>query len=237
MNVAVLVYDPQPRTRPVRSAAVRSAVETFFGHCEALTLYVADDAATFPSPSPFPLWGPRPVALVDATTSDVDLALGLATELEGLGFVAHAWVADRSIPMDHGGNANGPARDWPDGSPSPGPVTVNLLRRPGGLSVDQWLHRWHTVMSPVSEQIQPRTRYVRHHLTEELTPHGTGWDGIAVESWPSVKHIRSPMRFFGATSRWQLVQNQLAILRAVSHCFRVWQVHTQPMTEIFLKTP
>ena len=235
MSQVVLAYDPSPRTRAQRASGLMDHTVSVREHCRWLTLYVAGEAADFPSPSPFPLWGPRPVALVDLDT-DAATVSQLVQALTADGYQAHAWTSDRTIPVDHGDNAHGPARDWPDGRPSPGPVTLNLLRRPRSLDVQEWLHRWHTIMGPVSGAIQPRTRYVRHHLGQALTADAPPWDGIAMESWPSVRHVRSPKRFYGADGVWALIRNQLAILRAVQACFWVWQVHTEPMTEIFLVT-
>lgn len=98
------------------------------------------------------------------------------------------------------------------------------------------VRRWHEVMSPVSGTLQPRSRYVRNHLTRAYDPASPPWEGVAMESWPSPRHISNPMLFYGASTRLQMFSNMWAIIRAVNHCFWMWQVHTVPMTKIFLRT-
>ena len=70
MSQVVLVYDPSPRTRAQRASGLMDHTVSVREYCGWLTLYVGDEAADFPSPSPFPLRGPRPVALVDLDTDD-----------------------------------------------------------------------------------------------------------------------------------------------------------------------
>ncbi len=55
-------------------------------------------------------------------------------------------------------------RDWPDGERSPGVLTVALIHRPEGLVVRRLDRAWHGTQSPLSAELQPRTRYVRNEV-------------------------------------------------------------------------
>ena len=64
---------------------------------------------------------------------------------------------------------HGSPRDWPDGRRSPGVLTVALIHRPEGLGYREWISRWHGTQSPVSAELQPRTRYVRNEVVRSLS--------------------------------------------------------------------
>jgi hypothetical protein len=91
-------------------------------------------------------------------------------------------------------------------------------------------------MSPVSEAIQPRARYVRNLVIEALTPGAPPWEGIVVECWPTADDVTSPFRFYGASNPLRLAANVGSILLAVTGFTRVWRVRTVMVGEWFLKT-
>ena len=62
-----------------------------------------------------------------------------------------------SLYRDYGGNQWSTPRDWPDGERSPGVLTVALLQQHPDQTFDEWMTRWHTRISPITEAIQPRT--------------------------------------------------------------------------------
>lgn len=203
-------------------------------HTERLTVAVADDAAKMKSPSPFPLSGERPVALIDLwPTGDPQESVAI---LQSGGFTVHAWSAEESIPTDYGDNEHASSRDWPDGERSPGIGVMSLLPRPRRLDREEWVRRWHGVMSPVSGEIQPRTRYVRNLFIEALTPDPPDYEGAVLECWPSKEHVSSPWLFYGASNPWQLVVNQIRIIRAVTHCFPLTRIPAVPMSEYLLRS-
>ena len=237
-SVLGIVYDPHGRSRQDRGGDLKICADGLLDRCERLTLYVADEAAAFPSSSPFPLWGPRPIAVLDlASRQAQDCIDSVGRALTRAGYDVHWYDNAQTVPDDYGSRGHLPPRDWADGEASPAAVTVNFLRRPASLSVADWVARWHGVMSPVSGDLQPRSRYVRNHLTRPHDAHSPPWEGVAMDSWPSPRHIANPMLFYGASTRLQMLRNMLAIVRAVHHCFWIWQVHTVPMTEFFLRTP
>ena len=74
-----------------------------------------------------------------------------------------------SLYRDYGGNQWSAPRAWPDGERSPGVLTVALLQQHPAQTFDEWMTRWHTRISPITEAIQPRCRYVRNAVFRAIT--------------------------------------------------------------------
>ncbi|MBN1532448.1 MAG: hypothetical protein JXA20_07285 [Spirochaetes bacterium] len=202
---------------------------------EKLVCYIADRDSDVRGPSPKPLFE----KLIDASVEawiDPGAVSRVSGILAGEGFRCAAYRVDESVYREYGGNRHMGPRDWPDGHRSPGIVSVNLLRRPAKIPRDEWITRWHTIMSPESEEIQPRGRYVRNAVTEILTPGAPVLDGIVIEAWPSPRHVSNPYLFYGASNPLQLVRNMVRILKAVRSFLRVREVRTVMMSEYFVRT-
>jgi hypothetical protein len=103
-----------------------------------------------------------------------------------------------SLYRDYGDNQWSAPRSWPDGQRSPGPLTVALLQQHPTLTHEEWMTRWHTHISPVTESIQPRCRYVRNAVFRGITNGAPPMGGIVEEAWPSLEHVTDPMLFFCA---------------------------------------
>jgi hypothetical protein len=103
-----------------------------------------------------------------------------------------------SLYRDYGGNRWSAPRDWPDGQRSPGVLTVALLQQHREQSLDEWMTRWHTRISPITEAIQPRCRYVRNAVFRAVTDDAPPLRGIVEEAWPSLEHVTDPMLFYCA---------------------------------------
>jgi hypothetical protein len=163
-----------------------------------LTLDVWDTESDIPAPVPTPE-GETPlhglVSLWVDTVEDRDpfeeVLVSSSTRLAGYSVV-------ESLYRDYGGNRWSPPRDWPDGQRSPGVLTVALLQRPQGQSFEDWMRRWHTRISPVTEAIQPRCRYVRNAVFRAVTEDAPPLGGIVEEAWPSLEHVTDPMLFYCA---------------------------------------
>jgi hypothetical protein len=201
-----------------------------------LWMCIADDRARYPSPTPFPLWGPRCVALVNAWLPELSMSERITAELQRHGLKVAAYRADETIPTDYGDNEHAGPRDWPDGTRSPGISLVTFAERPTRLDRDEWIRRWHGRMTPVSARIQPRTRYVRNLVEEPLTEGALPFEGIIEEAWPSPQHVRNPFLFYGARNPWQLARNVWAILAAVTHFLTLWRIQAVMMSEYFIKS-
>lgn len=163
-----------------------------------LTIDVWDPESDIPSPVPTPD-GETPLhALVSLWLDAVDYrepfeeVLVAATErLDGYSVV-------ESLYRDYGGNQWSGPRDWPDGRRSPGVLTVALLQQHPDQAFDEWMTRWHSRISPITEAIQPRTRYVRNAVFRGVTDGAPPLAGIVEEAWPSLEHVTDPMLFYCA---------------------------------------
>jgi hypothetical protein len=163
-----------------------------------LSVDVWDPASDIPAPVPTPE-GETPLhALVSVWLDAVDrrapfedVLAPVATQLAGYSVV-------ESLYRDYGGNQWSGPRDWPDGERSPGVLTVALLQQHPDQTFDEWITRWHTRISPITEAIQPRTRYVRNAVFRALTDAAPPLRGIVEEAWPSLEHVTDPMLFYCA---------------------------------------
>jgi hypothetical protein len=147
------------------------------------------------------------------------------------------YLVSESLYRDYGGNRFSGPKDWPDGARSPGVMMLTLLERPARLARDAWIAHWHGVQSPVSEEIQPRTRYVRNEVIRALTPGAPPWEGIVEECWPSGRHVTDPMLFYlgeGSEERMRLhVKRMLESVRAFLDLDRL---RSYSMSEYLVRT-
>jgi len=161
-----------------------------------LSMDLWDVDSDIPAPVPTPP-GETPLhALVSIWLDAVDhrrpfeeVLAQVATRLAGYQVV-------ESLYTDYGSNQWAAARDWPDGQRSPGVLTVALLEQHPDLSFEEWIDRWHGRISPITEAIQPRTRYVRNAVFRGITDGAPPFRGIVEEGWPSLAHVTDPMLFF-----------------------------------------
>ena len=163
-----------------------------------LTIDAWDPASDIPAPVPTPE-GETPLhAVVSLWIDAVDYRAPfeelLAREAQQLA----GYEVVESLYRDYGANQWSAARDWPDGARSPGVLTVALLRQHPDLSFDEWITRWHSRISPITEEIQPRCRYVRNAVFRPVTGGAPPINGIVEEAWPSLAHVTDPMLFYCA---------------------------------------
>jgi hypothetical protein len=202
-----------------------------------LSLVIADPEATMRSPAPRLVLDPPPICgVINAWVERVEEGAAMEQLLRAAGFRAAGYLVDETVYTDYGENQHGRPRDWPDGQRSPGICQVTLLERPARHTPEVWMRRWHGTMSPVSEAIQPRVRYVRDVVLRALTPGAPAFAGIVEESWPSKRHISNPLLYYGARTPWELPGNLLRILRAVTGFIDLWRVQTTMMGEYWIRT-
>jgi hypothetical protein len=163
-----------------------------------LSMDVWDPESDIPAPVPTPE-GETPLhALVSVWLDTVDHRTPYEEVLSSVASRVAGYSVVESLYRDYGGNRWSAPREWPDGQRSPGVLTVALLQRPPDQSFDEWITRWHTRISPVTEAIQPRTRYVRNAVFRALTDGAPPLAGIVEEAWPSLEHVTDPMLFYCA---------------------------------------
>ncbi len=204
---------------------------------DGIQINIADDLATTPSPSPKPLFSDPFIAQVNVWTDDTAIRDACEDILQEAGFELAGYQVDEWLYSDYGDNPHADVRDWSDGERSPGILAVTLLRKPKRVSKDDWMRRWFGHQSPMSEWMQPRTRYVRHIVEQVLTPGAEHLDGIVEEDWPSGEHVTNWLLFYGARNRLQLIKHMWIMLRSVTRILNLWNITTVMMSDYFIKTP
>jgi hypothetical protein len=92
------------------------------------------------------------------------------------------------------------ARDWPDGTRSPGITTLTVFDKPAGMDDDTFYGHWYGHQSPMSEWMQPRIRYVRNAVVRAVTPGAPRYRAIVGEAWATADTVTDLTTFFGATA-------------------------------------
>ncbi|RLC93392.1 MAG: hypothetical protein DRI40_08835 [Chloroflexi bacterium] len=201
-----------------------------------LTMYIDDPDSNVRSPAPFHI-GERICGEVALWLDDAGKRAPFEQVLRDAGFRVAGYLVDESIYTEYGGNRHSGPRDWPDGQRSPGVVTITLMERPQKLSREEWIRRWHGRQSPVSEAMQPRTRYIRNVVMEAVTPDAPPFEGIVEEAWPSARHVTNPFLFYGAGKNpFKLVLNLVRMLRSVTSFLDLRRIRTTTASEYILKS-
>lgn len=202
---------------------------------ERLGVNVADGDAKVPVPVPLPA-GEEPVAAEVSFFLDCyDRRGPFEAVLERAGARLAGYLVSESLYRDYGGNRFSAPRDWPDGARSPGVLMLTLLERPARLSREAWVAHWHGVQSPVSEEIQPRTRYVRNEVIRALTPDAPPFEGIVEECWPSARHLTDPMLFYlGEGSDERMRAHLKRMLESVRAFLDLGRIRSFAMSEYLL---
>jgi hypothetical protein len=205
---------------------------------ERLSMNLDDADASVPPPVPEPPKGARRLSAEVCVWLDCyerrepyeEILTSLPADLAG-------YLVTESLYCDYGGNLHGRTRDWPDGARSPGVLTVTLLERPARLTHGEWVAHWHGVQSPVSEEIQPRPRYVRNQVVRALTKDAPEFGGIVDEAWPSAETITDPMLFYLAEGSPETMKRNIErMLESVQGFLDLDRIHSATMSEYFLKS-
>ena len=142
-----------------------------------------------------------------------------------------------SLYSDYGMAKWSKKRDWPDGTRSPGILTVATFEQLEGTDFEEWLRFWHDHQSPMSEAMQPRCRYVRNFAVRPLESGKRPLRGIVEEAWPSPQHVTDPMLFFCADGDTELLNANITTM--MEHAMKLFDMNTMrsmTMSEWFLKT-
>ena len=202
------------------------------GGARAATFNVHDSgAAGAPSPAPTPEGEQPHVAEVSMWLDCYERTTGIDAALTDLGLATSSYLVVESLYDDYGTTPHASPRDWPDGERSPGVLTVALIHRPEGLDYNTWITRWHGTQSPVSGELQPRTRYVRNEVVRPLTEGAPEIGGIVEEGWPSTEHVADPKLFFNAATDAELGVNVGRMIESVSACLDLDRLRSSTMSE------
>jgi hypothetical protein len=204
---------------------------------QTLSLQARDSDARVRSPSPG-CTGRAPFdAMLSLQVSSLRLRGSVEARLETACTKIAGYRCDETLYTDYGQNRHADPRSWPDGERSPGVVAVTLLERPRHILHAEWVRRWHDRQSPLSELMQPRTRYVRNVVTHSLTPHAPIYGGIVEEAFPSARHVEDPYLFYGAQSLAGLAENMGSMLRSVTSFLELPRIQTVMTSEYFMLSP
>jgi len=192
-------FDPASTRAEVADVALgRLAGELLALEPLRLTMDVWDPESDIPAPVPTPD-GETPLhTLVSLWVDAVDTRQPYEEVLEAGARRVVGYSVVESLYRDYGGNQWSGPRTWPDGERSPGVLTVALIEQHPDLDFEQWITRWHTRISPITEAIQPRARYVRNAVFRPVTEGAPPYRAIVEEAWPSLEHVTDPMLFYRA---------------------------------------
>ncbi len=202
-----------------------------------LSMNIDDSDSEVPPPLPAPAGEPSLSAEISLWLECLDERGPFEQVLKAANARMAGYLVTESLYTDYGGNRHSGPRTWPDGQRSPGLLVVTLIEQPERLTYEEWIERWQGTQSPVSERIQPRTRYVRNAVVRPLTEGAPPYKGIVDEAWPSAEHVTDPMLFYLAEGSEERMQANLkTMLESVNAFLDMDRIRTATMSEYFLKS-
>lgn len=235
---AYLLWSHEPMTPAQRrERLLDNCAPALCDQATGVQMNIADDDVNVVSPAPKPPFSTPFVAHVNLWLDDSQSRASCEAILREAGFEIAGYAVDEWLYTEYGENEHAAQRDWPDGERSPGIVAITLLKRPKRIPRAKWMRRWFGAQSPMSEWMQPRTRYVRNVVESAVTPDAQDCDGVVEESWPSAEHVTNLYLFYGARNRLELVRNMGIMLKTVSSILNLWNITSVMTSEYFLKTP
>jgi hypothetical protein len=202
-----------------------------------LTVDLDDEWADVASPVPTPEGEMSPNALVSVWVDCYDRRSPIEEVLRGNSTRLDGYHVLESLYTDYGSSKWCRKRDWPDGTRSPGILTVATFEQPEGIEFEEWLAFWHGQQSPMSEAVQPRCRYVRNMVVRPLEPGLPAWRGIVEEAWPTAEHVTDPMLFFcGDGDEARMSANIQTMIEHVSQLTDLNTLRSVTMSEWIMKT-
>ena len=206
---------------------------------EGLQINVHDEHVITPPTAPRML-GPKPFAAqvnLWLTAEQLQQRNAYEAVLQEAGFVLQGWQAEEWLFTEYGENEWEKARYWPDGARSPGVLAITIIQRPRKIPKDEWMRRWFGWQSPMSEWLQPRSRYSRNLLGPALTAATPAYDAIVEEAWPSHEQVVNKKKFFNAQTQGQLIVNMMTMAKSVNRFLRMTHLTNVMVSEYFIKTP
>ena len=203
-----------------------------------LSMDLDDEDAQVPPPLP-PVEGePLTRAIVSIWLDRCDDRGPFEDVLRSVATVLHGYVVAESLYDDYGDTRHAGPRDWPDGTRSPAVLTCSFFPLKRGMEPADWFTYWHTRISPMSAEVQPRMRYVRNAVARPLTPGAPPYAGIVEEAWPSGEHIVDPMLFYNADGDPEQMQRNLTtMITHISEFLDLDAMRNNTMSEWILLSP
>jgi hypothetical protein len=196
-----------------------------------ITVDVDDTDSEVAPPMPPPADEPLFRALVSCWFASYERRTDAESLLAAAVPTVEGYLVVESLYTDYGENEHARPRDWPAGTRSPGPIAATLLTKPDALSYEEWIAHWHGHQSPMSEAMQPRTRYVRNEVVRPLTDGARPWRAIVEEAWPSAEHITDPLLFYSAADQAELDATPPPLLDSVNKLTDLASLRMNTMSE------
>jgi hypothetical protein len=214
------------------------APKLFAAGARGLTVDVHDtEASAAPPPMPQPDDESPLAALVSVWTDAYDRRAPFEDAIGALGRRFAGYLVTESVYDDYGTTEHSGPRDWEDGVRSPGVLTVALIHRPEGLGYAEWIEAWHGTQSPLSAELQPRTRYVRNEVIRAVTGDAPEVNGIVEEAWASAEVVADPMLFFNSGGDPDVMSaNVTKMLESVNACLDLARFRTNTMSEYLVRS-
>ncbi len=234
-----LVWDRPSRTGAEMRAQLIDDLAPQLLACSprGLQIDVDDDHANVPSMVAIPDDELPVRALVSIWVDMHDTRAQYESILAAAGIRRAGYLVTESLYRDYGDNEHAGPRNWPDGQRSPGIVAVTVFDKPAGVSDETFYGHWYGHQSPMSEWMQPRTRYVRNAVVRALTPGAPSYRAIVEEAWPSPETLTDINQFFGATDPADLGERIRIMLDSTKLLFDPATMRNYTMSEYILKTP
>jgi len=204
----------------------------------ALQMDLDDEHAQMPSMVPVP-GDELPVrACVSIWVDAHDDRAPYEALLAGVGVRRAGYLVTESMYRDYGGNAHSPGRDWPDGTRSPGVITLTIFDKPAGVDDETFYGHWYGHQSPMSEWVQPRARYIRNAVTRALTPGAPSYRAIVEEAWPTIDTVTDIYKFFNTSEGGEDLGERIRImLDSTKLLYNPDTMRNYTLSEYILKTP
>lgn len=177
-----------------------------------LTMDLDDEFAQIPPLMPPPEGEDQVRAIVSVWVDAYDYCAPVEAVLTAHAVRIAGYQAVESLYRDYGGNEWSAPRDWPDGTRSPGILTVSLIEQKRDMEFEEWITFWHTKQSPMSEAIQPRCRYVRNAVFRSITADAPPYKAIVEEGWPTTEHVTDPMKFYCGNGSTETMNANIATM-------------------------
>jgi hypothetical protein len=193
-----------------------------------ISVHVADDGVGIAGPMPSP-GGELPLrAVVSFWLPAHDRRAAAEDRLSGIGERCDGYLVTEAVWSDFGERRGAP-RTWAPGERSPGLVTVALVHRNPLLDPRTFREFWYGHQSPMSEQLQPRLRYVRNSVVHPVSAGAPPIDGIVVESWESEAVVSDIEAFHNGD-----LENLTVMLDSVATVFDMTRLRSVAMSEYLL---
>jgi hypothetical protein len=236
--IYLLWMDPDTTRESVGDVMLGSVAPALLAlNPQRLSMDLRDVHSDIPAPVPTPA-GETPLhALVSVWLDAVDHRRPFEEVLRSAATRLAGYQVVESLYRDYGGNEWSDPRDWPDGRRSPGVLTVALLQQHPDLSFEDWIARWHGRISPITESIQPRCRYVRNAVFRGFTEGAPPLGGIVEEAWPSLDHLTDPMLFYRADGDpAKMTENVTRMIEEITAFIDLDTMRSVTMSEWILKS-